>query len=66
MLSSCAKATPDDNVYSLGGDSLQAVKVAVELERHFGVAIPPDLWESALIIRELAEWLVARAKTSAQ
>jgi acyl-coenzyme A synthetase/AMP-(fatty) acid ligase/acyl carrier protein len=51
------RATPEDNISSLGGDSLQAVKVAVELEYRFGVAIPVDVFESTQTIRELARWI---------
>jgi amino acid adenylation domain-containing protein len=50
-------ATPDDNVASLGGDSLQAIEIAAELEFHFAIAIPAQVMESAQTIRELAEWI---------
>ena len=50
-------ATGEDSVSSLGGDSLQMVKVAIELENHFGIAIPPDIFESLQTIGELAQWL---------
>jgi fengycin family lipopeptide synthetase D/gramicidin S synthase 2/tyrocidine synthetase-2 len=53
-------ATPDDNVASLGGDSLQAVKVAIELETRFQIAIPADIFESTQTIRELARWIATR------
>jgi acyl carrier protein len=53
-------ATLEDNVLSLGGDSLQAIKVALELEKHFGIAIPADVFESIQTIRELARWLTVR------
>ena len=33
------------------------VKVAIELENHFGIAIPPDIFESLQTIGELAQWL---------
>jgi len=36
--------TADDSLASLGGDSLQAVKIALELERDFGVPIPIELF----------------------
>jgi amino acid adenylation domain-containing protein len=53
-------ATPDDNVSSLGGDSLQAVKVAIELETRFRIAIPADIFESTQTIGELARWIATR------
>jgi amino acid adenylation domain-containing protein len=53
-------ATAEDSVSSLGGDSLQAVKVALELEKYFGVAIPADVFESIQTIQELARWLAVQ------
>jgi amino acid adenylation domain-containing protein len=53
-------ATAEDNVSSLGGDSLQAVKVALELEKHFGVTIPANVFESIQTIQELARWLAVQ------
>jgi amino acid adenylation domain-containing protein len=53
-------ATAEDNVSSLGGDSLQAVKVALELERHFDVVVPADVFESIQTIQELARWLAVQ------
>jgi acyl carrier protein len=53
-------ATAEDNVSSLGGDSLQAVKVALELEKRFGVAMPADVFESIQTIQELARWLAGQ------
>jgi len=53
-------AGPDDNVASLGGDSLQAVKIALELEMRFGVALAAGVFESMHTIQELAVWIAAR------
>jgi acyl-coenzyme A synthetase/AMP-(fatty) acid ligase/acyl carrier protein len=55
------RATPEDNVSSLGGDSLQAVRIALAIEQRFGMAIPVDGFESAQTIRELARWIATRA-----
>jgi amino acid adenylation domain-containing protein len=54
------RATPDDNISSLGGDSLQAVKVVLELESRFGIAIPVGVFEATQTIRELAEWIAVQ------
>jgi acyl carrier protein len=54
------RAMPEDNISSLGGDSLQAIKVALELERRFGIAIPTDVFESTQTIRELARWIAVQ------
>jgi amino acid adenylation domain-containing protein len=50
-------ATPEDNVSSLGGDSLQAVRVALELETRFRITIPAAIFESMQTIRELTRWI---------
>jgi amino acid adenylation domain-containing protein len=50
-------ATADDNLYSLGGDSLQAVDIAAELERRFGVIVPDETMASVHNIRDLAVWI---------
>jgi acyl-coenzyme A synthetase/AMP-(fatty) acid ligase/acyl carrier protein len=53
-------ATPEDNVASLGGDSLQAVKVAIELENRFGVVISPQLFEANQTIGAVADWITSQ------
>jgi acyl carrier protein len=50
-------ATEDDNVASLGGDSLQAIRIAIELERRFRVAIPPTIFQTLQTIGALAQWI---------
>jgi amino acid adenylation domain-containing protein len=50
-------ATPDDNAASLGGDSLQSIIVAVELEKHFRITIPVEIFEGVQTIRDLAAWI---------
>jgi amino acid adenylation domain-containing protein len=54
------RLTPEDNVSSLGGDSLQAIRIALETERHFGIAITPEVFETLQTIRELARWIATR------
>ena len=51
-----AGATADDNVASLGGDSLQAVDIAAELERRFAVTVSDEAM-AAQTIQELALWI---------
>jgi amino acid adenylation domain-containing protein len=55
----CA-ATPEDNVLTLGGDSMQAISIALELEDRFDIPIPIDTFESTQTIRELAAWIAAQ------
>jgi acyl carrier protein len=50
-------ATADDNLASLGGDSLQAVDIAAELERRFGVLISDETMASTRTIQYLAMWI---------
>jgi fengycin family lipopeptide synthetase E len=50
-------ATADDNLASLGGDSLQAVDVAAELERRFGVIVSEETMAAAHTIQDLALWI---------
>jgi amino acid adenylation domain-containing protein len=54
------RATPEDNVSSLGGDSLQVVQIAAELQYRFGIALPIDIFETTQTIRELARWIASR------
>jgi amino acid adenylation domain-containing protein len=50
-------ATADDNLASLGGDSLQAVDVAAELERRFGIIVSEETMAAAHTIQDLALWI---------
>jgi amino acid adenylation domain-containing protein len=55
-------ARPEDSFRSLGGDSLQGVEVALELERRLGVPVPPRRIEEGGTIRDLAEWIGSHTK----
>ena len=59
------RATAEDNLHSLGGDSLQAVDVALELETRLGVPVPPEVMERMMSIGDLAKWIAARRPRSA-
>lgn len=37
-----AMISAGDDLFSLGGDSLQAIRIALELERKFGVEVTPE------------------------
>lgn len=52
-------AMPDDDLSSLGGDSLQAITIAAELEERFAVGISEDVMDSARTIQELAGWIAS-------
>jgi acyl-coenzyme A synthetase/AMP-(fatty) acid ligase/acyl carrier protein len=53
-------ARPDDDVSSLGGDSLQAVTIATELEERFAVVISDDVMDAARTIQDLARWIASQ------
>src|SRR4051812_14436802 len=54
--------SPDDNVFTLGGDSFEAVRIALELEYRFNVEFPVELLESAGRVRDLAAWIEERRR----
>jgi amino acid adenylation domain-containing protein len=60
-----AGATADDNIASLGGDSLQAVDIAAELERRFGVTVTDETMASTQTIAALASWIEVRKRAGA-
>jgi amino acid adenylation domain-containing protein len=46
-------ATPDDNILSLGGDSLQALELMIEIGRRFQVIVPEQAQDPT---RTIAQW----------
>ncbi len=56
----CESASADDNLLSLGGDSLQMVDVMLELETRLGLKVPDQVMARSLSIRELAGWIRPR------
>jgi len=48
---------PDDNVFSLGGDSMEAVRIALEIERQFEIKLPMEEFGESESVRELAAWI---------
>jgi amino acid adenylation domain-containing protein len=52
--------TPRDDLLSLGGDSLQAVDIALEIEQRLGVRIAPEMLDMSCAIGELADRLGLR------
>jgi acyl carrier protein len=49
--------TANDTLALIGGDSLQAVTIAAELERRYAVVIPDYFMKERYTIREMAHWL---------
>ncbi|MEX0852681.1 MAG: non-ribosomal peptide synthetase [Bauldia sp.] len=57
-------ATPDDNLRTLGGNSLQAVEVALELEKRLAIPVPVESFKMSQTIRELAVWASRSSSTA--
>jgi amino acid adenylation domain-containing protein len=57
-------ATPDDNLASLGGDSLQVAEIATELARRFKMVVTLDAIESARTIEDIALWISSQRQES--
>ena len=55
----------EDNLMSLGADSLQGLEVIEELEALFGIAVPDDVFAAMESIRELAGWIEAEKRAIA-
>jgi acyl carrier protein len=51
----------EDDIFALGGDSFEAVRVALELERRFQIEFSVELIESAGKVRDIAAWISARS-----
>ena len=50
----------EDDIFSLGGDSFEAVRIALELERQFQIQIPTQLLEGGGRVMEIASWIDTR------
>jgi acyl carrier protein len=57
-------ATHQDNISSLGGDSLQVIKIALELESRFGIAMDSESFDASRTIRELTCWIASRRQAT--
>ena len=57
----CSGATGEDDLLSLGGDSLQAVQVVLEIERRLGVKVPDTVFRDSQDIAQLSAWIGSRA-----
>lgn len=60
-----ARPTPEDNLLSLGGDSLQAVELALGLKQRFGIDVPDEVMDQSQSISELVDWVRRRLETQA-
>lgn len=53
---------PEDDVFTLGGDSFEAVRIALELEYRFNVEFPVEMLESSGRVCDLAAWIDAHRR----
>jgi acyl carrier protein len=53
--------SPEDDIFTLGGDSFEAVRIALELEHRFNIELPIELLETATRVRDLAAWIDSQA-----
>ncbi len=49
----------DDDLYELGGDSQQAVLIALRIEASLPVELPLEVMESSANVRAIAAWIDA-------
>ena len=59
-------ARPDDTIASLGGDSMHAIDIIVELESRFAVTMPDDLMKRHMTIGDIAHWIASQAAARSQ
>lgn len=57
--------SPDDDIFTLGGDSFEALTIALELEKRFNIAFPVERLESAGRVRDLAAWIDSQRRSPA-
>ena len=58
--------TLDDDVLTLGGDSVQAVRLLLELERQFEVEIPLEVLEENGSVRAVIAYIEAQRPNAAE
>jgi acyl carrier protein len=56
----------DDDIFSLGGDSFEAVLIALELEHLFQVSFPVEILEDSKNVRTLATWIDSQRRANRQ
>jgi acyl carrier protein len=57
--------SPTDDVFTLGGDSFEAVRIGLELEYRFNLEFPAEMLESTWRVCDLAAWIDAHRGSSA-
>lgn len=58
------RVTPQDDVFTLGGDSFEAVRIALELEYRFNVEFPVEMLETSGRVCDLAAWIDAQRRSA--
>jgi len=57
--------SPTDDVFMLGGDSFDAVRIGLELEYRFNLDFPAEMLESSWRVCDLAVWIDAHCGSGA-
>jgi acyl carrier protein len=55
-------ASPEDDIFGLGGDSFEAVRIALELEHRFDIELPVEILETINRVGDLAAWINAQLR----
>jgi acyl carrier protein len=54
----------EDDVFTLGGDSFEAVRIALELEYRFNVEFPVEMLETSGRVCDLAAWIDTQRRSA--
>lgn len=61
-----ARLDLDDNLFDLGGDSQQAVLIALRIESSMPVELPLEIMESSASVRAIAAWIEAELRRGSE
>ena len=54
----------DDDLHTLASDSLQVVRIALEIELEFQISVPLEAIERSTRVRDVASWVDARVASA--
>ena len=61
-----AEVPVEEDLFSLGADSLMAAGIVLDLERTFGVSIPQEVFIEEQSVRRIAAWLGFQTSATAR
>ena len=53
----------DDDLFGLGGDSMQAVRILLAIEERFGMIVPPEVLDINRDVGSMAAWIDAHRRS---